>query len=132
MKHSTWQERRDAPLKMHMKRAVLCCSVLCSLSLGMLVALGTDLPLVTLAGILVVGLALANIVPVIFSLAGDIIGERTGQVSSQITVVSYVDMLLGPATIGGLAELVGLRMALASIILPGIMITLLSLQIRER
>ncbi len=115
-----------------MKRAVLCFSVLCSISLGMLVALGTDLPLVTLAGILVVGLALANIVPVIFSLAGDIAGERTGQVSSQITVVSYVGMLLGPATIGGLAELVGLRMALASNILPGIMITLLSLQIRER
>jgi len=98
---------------------------------GMLVALGTGLPLVTLAGILIVGLALANIVPVIFSLAGDIAGERTGQVSSQITVVSYMGMLLGPATIGGLAELFGLRMALASIILLGIMITLLSLQIRE-
>jgi fucose permease len=89
---------------------------------GMLLALVTSNPLVTLAGLLIAGLALAGVAPVAFSLAGDAAPRRLGAVSAFITTVGYSGFLVGPALIGGLTEWFGIRVALGSLVVTGILI----------
>nr|MBA3611016.1 MFS transporter [Rubrobacter sp.] len=76
---------------------------------GMTLSLATREPFVVVAGFLVVGLALSAVVPIAFSVAGDLAPGRAGAAISFITTLSYGGFLLGPVIVGGLAELVGLR-----------------------
>ena len=92
---------------------------------GMLLALSTQSAPVILAGFLITGLAVAVVAPVTFSLVGDTVPDRAGEASSILTTVAYLGLLLGPVIVGGLAEWVGLRLALASIIVMGGFISLL-------
>ncbi len=100
-----------------------------SAALGMLVALATNSPPLVLVGLLLAGLALAGVAPVAFSLAGDLAPGRTGEASSVITTVGYGGFLLGPGLIGGLAELAGLRTALSTVVIAGVLIGLLSVRL---
>jgi Na+/melibiose symporter-like transporter len=94
--------------------------------IGMTLALATEQPVVILAGFLVVGLALAGVVPVVFSLAGDAAPGRSGGASSVITTIGYAGFLVGPGLIGAVAELTSLRLALGTIILTGLSVALLA------
>jgi MFS family permease len=94
--------------------------------IGMALALATEEPPVILAGFLVVGLALAGVVPVVFSLAGDAAPGRSGGASSVITTIGYAGFLVGPGLIGAVAELTSLRLALATIVATGLSISLLA------
>ena len=98
---------------------------------GMMLALATQSAPVTLCGFLVTGLAVAVIVPVTFSLVGDSAPERVGEASSILTTVAYLGLLLGPVIVGGLAELFGSRLALASIIVMGGAVSLLGCWVPE-
>ena len=89
---------------------------------GMTLALATREPLLVVAGFLVVGLALSAVVPITFSVAGDIAPERAGGAISVVTTLGYGGFLLGPVIVGGLAEIVGLRAALGIIAAAGLMI----------
>lgn len=93
---------------------------------GIAAALSTTLPAVILLGFLIVGLSLAAIAPITFSLAGDIAPDQAGEASAVITTLGYGGFLLGPSLIGGLAELVGLRLALSTGALVGLAIVLLA------
>ena len=99
-------------------------------AVGMALALATESPGLILAGFLIVGLGLSIIVPVGFSLAGDMAPGRTGAAISVIAVLSYGGFLIGPALIGGLAEWFGLRLALATVIVAGVLILGLSSRIK--
>lgn len=94
---------------------------------GMTLALATREPLLVVAGFLIVGLALSAVVPIAFSVAGDLAPERAGAAISVVTTLGYGGFLLGPVVVGGLAELVGLRGALATIAVAGLVIFALSL-----
>jgi MFS family permease len=94
--------------------------------IGMALALATEEPPLILAGFLVVGLALAGVVPVVFSLAGDAAPGRSGGASSVITTIGYAGFLVGPGLIGAVAELTSLRLALATIVVTGLSISLLA------
>jgi MFS family permease len=98
---------------------------------GMLIALSTMFAPLILLGILVAGLALSGIAPITFSVAGDLAPHRTGEVSSIITAVGYGGFLLGPAIIGGLAELASLRVALLTVVVAGGLIVTLSLWVKD-
>lgn len=100
-------------------------------AVGMVLALATPNPLIILLGLLMAGLALAGVAPTIFSLAGETAPACIGEVSSVITTVGYSGFLIGPALIGGLAELIGLQGALAIIIFMGVLILILSLWVKE-
>lgn len=100
-------------------------------ALGISLALATQSILLTLCGWLVAGLALAAIAPQAFSIAGDHAGARGGEASSLVTMVGYSGFLVGPALIGGLSELFGLRAALASLIVAGLAITAVALGLRS-
>ena len=99
-------------------------------AVGMALALVTREPLLVVAGFLVVGLALAAVVPIAFSLAGDIAPGRAAAAISAVTTLAYGGFLLGPVIVGGLAEVLGLRAALATIAVAGILILVLSLRVK--
>ncbi|HET7322904.1 MAG TPA: MFS transporter, partial [Halococcus sp.] len=101
-------------------------------AVGMVVALATTIAPVILVGVFVVGLSMAVVAPVGFSLAGDLAPERTGEASSVVTFVGWSAFIIGPAVIGGLTELLGLRLALSTVVLASSLIVVLALHIPDR
>ncbi len=108
------------------KSTLVCAGVLAAG--GMALALATTLPLIILAGFLLVGLAISVIGPVTFSLGGNVAPEKAGEISSIIAIFGYCGLLVGPSLVGGIAEVAGLRIALGSVIVAGIVIGLLALR----
>jgi len=100
-------------------------------ALGMIIALSSTTPWIVIAGFLFCGLAQSGIAPVAYSIGGDVAPDKAGQVTSIITTISYTGFLSGPALIGGLAELYGLRLALGLVIVGGVLISILALYIKE-
>jgi MFS family permease len=100
---------------------------------GMMISLATREPLFVVVGFLIVGLALSAVVPVAFSTAGDLAPSgRAGAAISVVTTFGYGGFLLGPVIVGGLAEVFGLRTALGTIVVAGILIFALSLLLSGR
>jgi len=98
---------------------------------GMGLALATREPLLVVCGFLVVGLALSGVAPIAFSAAGDLAPERAGGAISVVTTLGYGGFLLGPVVVGGLAELLGLRIALCTIAAAGVLISALALRLKK-
>jgi MFS family permease len=65
------------------------------------------------AGFLLIGLGAANLVPILFSTAGRQNAMSPALAVASITTLGYAGILIGPAIIGLLASLVGLRSAFA-------------------
>lgn len=93
---------------------------------GMLLALATESAPLVLLGFLVVGLGLSVVAPTAYSLVGDAAAGREGAASAVLTAVGYSGYLLGPVLVGGLAEVAGLRLALLTVALSGVGISVLS------
>ena len=98
---------------------------------GMLLALATTSPVLVVGGFLLVGLALAAVAPLAFSVAGETVPDRAGSAVSVVTTIGYGGFLLGPPLVGGLAEATGLRAALGIIAVAGLAVFVLSLALRE-
>jgi MFS family permease len=60
----------------------------------------------------VVGLGVSAVVPLAWSAAGRAQPDSPGRAISAVATAGYLGFLLGPVLIGGLARLVGLRLAL--------------------
>jgi MFS family permease len=97
---------------------------------GMLLALVSVSPTLILGGLLIVGLSLAVVFPMVISMAGHNTPERAGEATSVITVIGYGGFLMGPALIGGLTQWLDLRAALGTVIVSGVLITVLSVWTR--
>jgi MFS family permease len=93
---------------------------------GMLVALTGSAPVLVVAGLLVVGLTLAAVLPITLSLAGAIGATSAGAASSVVTTISYAGFLLGPILIGAVADATGLRAALGIVAITGVLIAFLA------
>ncbi len=100
-----------------------------STAAGMGLALVTREPVLVVAGFLIVGLSLAAVAPIAFSMAGDVAPGGTGAAVSVVTTLGYGGFLLGPVIVGGLAELTGLRTALLTIAAAGLVIAVLALRV---
>ena len=100
-----------------------------STAAGMGLALVTREPVLVVAGFLIVGLSLAAVAPIAFSMAGDVAPGGTGAAVSVVTTLGYGGFLLGPVIVGGLAELTGLRTALLTIAAAGLVIAILALRV---
>ncbi|ABG05548.1 Twin-arginine translocation pathway signal [Rubrobacter xylanophilus DSM 9941] len=109
------------------RRALLGAGLLSAL--GMLLSLLGTWPPLVVGGFLVVGLALSAVVPVAFSLAGELSPGRAGAGISVVTTLGYGGFLVGPVIVGGLAELLGLRAALGVIAAAGLLIFALALRL---
>ena len=98
----------------------------------MTLALATREPFLVVAGFLIVGLSLSGVAPIAFSVAGDLAPNRAGEAISVVTTLGYGGFLMGPVIVGGLAEALGLRSALATIVVAGCVIALLGSRVASR
>ncbi|WP_407642429.1 MFS transporter [Arboricoccus pini] len=95
---------------------------------GICAALGVTLAMLPLpwplplAGFLLIGLGCANIVPVLFTAAGNQSVMPANQALAAVTTVGYAGVLVGPAVIGFIAQASSLRTAFACIALALIMV----------
>jgi hypothetical protein len=64
--------------------------------------------------------------------AGDLSEGRAGETSSVMTLIGFSGFLVAPGLIGVLADAFGLRAALGSVLISGLLVALLSTRIRAR
>ena len=76
---------------------------------GMMVAAAAPHPYVALLGFVLAGIGVANMVPIMFSAAGNYPGIPSGTAISAVTMVGYAGILVAPSSIGWLAEHFGYR-----------------------
>ena len=76
-------------------------------------------PTLNLIGFAVIGLGAANLVPVVFSAAGQQSDMDPNMAVASVTFVGYAGILLGPAIIGFGAQYTSLPLAMASLALLG-------------
>ena len=78
---------------------------------GFVLLLTAPVAAVAMAGLVLIGLGAANIVPVLFRRAGNQTVMPSGLAVAAITTMGYAGILLGPAAIGFVAKIVGLTLA---------------------
>jgi MFS family permease len=93
------------------KRNALIYSSLCSF-FGLCLALILPELWVVLTGFALVGLGLANVVPIVYSTAGNTEGVKPSVGIAMATTIGYAGFFVGPPIIGFLADSFGLRMGL--------------------
>ncbi|MFJ3056454.1 MFS transporter [Herbaspirillum sp. NPDC087042] len=74
-------------------------------------------PLLTMAGLLLGGLGIANLMPIFFLAAARVPGMAAAESIAAVARFAYVGMLLGPVIIGGVAEHLGLQAGFAGVAL---------------
>jgi predicted MFS family arabinose efflux permease len=95
-----------------------------------LAALLIGRPAAGLAGFTVLGAGLAVVVPVVFTAASRL--GLPGPNLALVTSTGYTGMLVGPAVIGGLAEVVGLPAALGTIVAVTAMTAIMAGAVRSQ
>jgi predicted MFS family arabinose efflux permease len=93
---------------------------------GFVLVLSASVALMALIGFLAIGFGASNIVPVLFRRAGSQHVMPVGSAVSAITTIAYAGVLMGPAIIGVVARVVGLRGAFALLALLFACIALLA------
>ena len=76
---------------------------------GLMIAALAPMTPLALAGFMLCGFGVANMVPIMFSAAGNYPGFAAGAAISTVTMVGYAGILIAPSTIGYLAEHIGFR-----------------------
>ncbi len=89
-------------------------------ALAMPATLAVSDPAPTIVGLLFVALGLSVMFPIGISLAGDRERGGSGAVASAVIGVGYAGFLIGPALIGGIAEVASLRVALLTVAVAGL------------
>jgi fucose permease len=84
---------------------------------GLAAALIIGHPVAALIGFACVGLGLSNIVPIIFSAAGNVPGVNAGTGIAAVASIGYLGGLAGPPMIGFVAEAISLPLALGILVL---------------
>lgn len=93
-------------------------------ALGMSLVLSSDIFLLQIVGFGVLGLGLANMVPVIFSSAARLDGVPPASAITLVSTCGYAGFLIGPAFIGAGAEQIGLSTMLFVIPVIGVVFVL--------
>ena len=81
-------------------------------ALGLGLALLVGRPAIGIVGCALVGLGIANIIPILFSAAARVPGVTPGRALAAVATTSYLGFLAGPPLIGIVAEAVGLATGL--------------------
>ncbi len=82
---------------------------------GLMAAALAPNDVVALAGFVLAGLGVANMVPILFSAAGNQPGIIAGAGIATVTMLGYCGILVAPSTIGFVAEAVGFRVTFATL-----------------
>jgi predicted MFS family arabinose efflux permease len=102
--------------------------LLASAAMAVVVAAGA--PAVAAGGLLVVGFALAPVVPTALSIAGRNAPGRSATAVSLVTTIGYSAFVLGPPAVGLLADATTLRTALIPVVASTATIALLARWVR--
>lgn len=91
---------------------------------GIALAAALPTPLATMAGLLLAGLGIANLMPIFFLAAARVPGMPAAESIAAVARFAYVGMLLGPVCIGGVAEHLGLRVSFVGVALVMMVVAL--------
>jgi fucose permease len=81
---------------------------------------------VVIASFFVAGLGVANMVPILFSAAGNHPGLSPGAGIAAVTMLGYSGILVAPSTIGFVAEIVGFRLTYGVLAILLVLVSLLA------
>lgn len=81
-------------------------------TIGMLAGLLTGVPVVVIAGFVVLGFGLGLVVPAAFTAVGRLEGVHTGTAVAAVSAIGWLGYVAGPPVIGHIADLVTLPVAL--------------------
>jgi fucose permease len=98
---------------------------------GIALALSTLVPAVTIAGFTAFGAGLSIVVPQVFAAGGRADQERPGAGLARVVGLGYTGMTAGPAIIGLIASQIGLRLALAILVVLAAWIAVAASALRE-
>lgn len=93
---------------------------------GMMLAALAPNDTLAIAAFFITGLGVANMVPIMFSAAGNYPGVASGTAIAAVTMVGYAGILVAPASIGFVAEAIGFRVTYAVLSLLLIVVALLA------
>jgi len=79
-------------------------------------------PLVALAGFAVVGVGLANVVPILFSAAARVPGVAPAQGIAAVSSLGYLGMVAGPPLVGGVAQASSLSAGLGAVVVGALLL----------
>jgi MFS family permease len=103
-------------------RAVVLCGSGLLVALGLAILVAAPIPFIIMIGFAVVGIGAANIVPVLFTLSGRLPGISAAYGVASVATPGYGGLLVGPAMIGFVAELAGLRVSFVLLTLLGLLL----------
>ncbi|MGF6192690.1 MFS transporter [Serratia sp. 2723] len=93
---------------------VLLLGSLCA-AFGLVLAIAIDSAIASLIGFMLVGVGASNVVPILFSAAGNQRIMPANLAIASVTTVGYAGILAGPAVIGLIAQIFSLTFALACV-----------------
>ena len=99
---------------------------------GLALALTTAAPAVALLGFMLVGLGLANVVPVMFAAAARVPGIAPARGVAAVSSVGYLGFMVGPPLIGALARWSSLTTALWAVALFAVLMGAAARAVLER
>jgi MFS family permease len=91
---------------------------------GMVVGIAAHSLALIIGSIFVVGLAIAVVMPIGLSIGGDLKPGSPGDVSAVLIMAAYVSNLISPLLIGALADRYGIRGALGTVVIVGVLIAI--------
>jgi MFS family permease len=95
-------------------------------AIGFGLALVLAAPVAAIAGFACLGAGMSGVVPIVFRAAGHVPGMAAGLGLAAVSSTGYLGFLVGPPTIGGLAELTGLPTALGVLVALAAAVALLA------
>lgn len=99
---------------------------------GMIAALVLPNPVVALAGFTMMGIGLANMMPVLFAAAARVKGIHAAEGLAHVAGLAYFGMLLGPVIIGGVAQATNLTIGLSVVALCAALIAVAGPRVLRR
>lgn len=99
---------------------------------GLTIALALPTPYTAIAGFFLVGLGLSTIVPIAYSIAGNIPDIPSGVGIAMVTTVGYSGFFVGPAVIGFVADEFTLRIALCVVVALLVLMTVLGFRYKTK
>jgi MFS family permease len=95
-------------------------------AVGFGLALVASAPVPAIIGFACLGAGMSGVVPIVFRASGHVPGMTAGVGLAAVSSTGYLGFLVGPPTIGGLAELLGLPAALGVLVLLAAAVALLA------
>lgn len=101
------------------------------IAVGMGIALASSLPILVIIGFALVGYGVSTVIPIAYMVAGRSKTMRPSVALAAVSTVGFTGFLIGPPVIGFIAHEIGLRSALALVILLAISVFALSWRVKQ-